>query len=550
MNDAAARFDQLVQSYFQTWFRYHPEAAVDAGMSGFSHLLTPGPDQRRGPLVYLNDQLRAALEEVDPQVLDDDRRVDYQILRGAIQIENQYLLELEPRRANPGRWLPVDAIYQLTIRAVEDPRHALSSRLGAIPAHLESAEASLAVNASKVPPRWVVSTVTAARHGAEFVQGVPDHPKFATLPAREELVAAAARAAEALLNFADYLEREVAAAAAGDFACGAEYFELLLRHRHFLDVSPDTLHAFGKRLFERTRSELEAACLEIFGHGDYARAIREIQTRHPTAERLLDAYAEGMRAARAFVASKGLVTLPEPERLEVVETPVFMRHEVPFAAYSEPAVGDPEQLGRYYVTPPVDAEQLAEHDEIGLRHTCVHEAYPGHHLQFVTAHRTPTARSLPRLLNASASFYEGWALYSEQLMQEQGFLDRPESRILLLRDRLWRALRVMLDVELHTRGLAFADAAERMVAALGFPRAQAEADLSWYTQAPTVPLGYATGWALITSVRDRLSSADSSLSLREFHDRLLSVGSIAAPLVIQRALGHEAWNAARKAIVG
>lgn len=134
-------------------------------------------------------------------------------------------------------------------------------------------------------------------------------------------------------------------------------------------------------------------------------------------------------------------------------------------------------------------------------------------------------------------------------MQEQGFLDRPESRILLLRDRLWRALRVMLDVELHTRNLSFGAATDRMVSALGFPRAQAEADLSWYTRSPTVPLGYATGWQLINALRDRVFGSGTDENLREFHDRLLSVGSIGAPLVIQRAFGQEAWKAARKAIV-
>src|SRR6185436_20269561 len=145
-----------------------------------------------------------------------------------------------------------------------------------------------------------------------------------------------------------------------------------------------------------------------------------------------------------------------------IETPVFLRHQIPFAAYSDPSPTDAAQLGLYYLTPPTDAEALAEHDEIGLTHTCVHEAYPGHHLHFVTVNGTPAARTLPRLLNASATSYEGWALYCEQLMQEEGFLRQPESRILLLRDRLWRALRVCIDVELHTGELTLEAAADRL----------------------------------------------------------------------------------------
>jgi uncharacterized protein (DUF885 family) len=548
--DIAARFDELVRSYYRSWFRFHPEAAVEVGVPGYAGLLTPGPDERRGPLVCLNDELRVALEELDADALDADRRLDYRVLGGAIQIENQHLLDLDARCPDPRRWLPVNAIYQLTIRSVEDPGGALGSRLDAIPSHLVSAKPSLTQVAMRVPQRWATSTATAARRGADFIRALPAHPVVGPLVRSAERAAAVARAADALLDFADFLERDIAGVAAGEFACGTEYFELLLRQRHFIDAKSDALHAFGKQLFERTRAALEAACVEQFGRRDYPAVVREIQRRHPPMERLLTTYAERMRAAREFVVARGLVTMPERERLDVVATPEFMRHEVPFAAYSEPTSNDSDQVGRYYVTPPANAEQLAEHDEVGLAHTCVHEAYPGHHLQFVTANRQPAAHSLPRLLNASASFYEGWALYSEQLMHEQGFLSRPESRILLLRDRLWRALRVMLDVELHTRGLTFEAATDRMVSALGFPREHAEADLAWYTRSPTIPLGYATGWALLNALRDQVVGGGSGLTLRAFHDRLLSVGSIAMPLVIERAFGRDAWIAARNAILG
>src|SRR5581483_9977403 len=112
------------------------------------------------------------------------------------------------------------------------------------------------------------------------------------------------------------------------------------------------------------------------------------------------------------------------------------------------------------------------------------------------------------------------------------------------------ALRVMLDVELHTRGLALEPAAERMVTALGFPRPQAEADLAWYTRSPTVPLGYATGWALINALRQRVVEQEANGPLRAFHDRLLSAGSIAAPMVIRRAFGNDMWLAIKNDVFG
>jgi len=183
-------------------------------------------------------------------------------------------------------------------------------------------------------------------------------------------------------------------------------------------------------------------------------------------------------------------------------------------------------------------------------HTCVHEAWPGHHCQFVTANLNAVASSLPRLSNPSATLYEGWALYCEQLMQEQGFLQAPESRFVLLKDRLWRALRILLDVELHTRGLEVADAARRMQTALGFTHEQAMADLTWYTRAPTVPMGYATGWALINAARERLRHNEAGFDLAGFHDRLLAEGSIALPFVMRTQFGDSFWEDVRQDVFG
>jgi uncharacterized protein (DUF885 family) len=539
-------FDALVQSYYRSWFRFHPEAAVDAGVPGYAHLLTSCGDEEKGALVCLNDELRVALEDIDAAALDPDRRVDYEILTGAAQLENQYLLDVESLHPDPNRWLPVNAIYQLTIRRVEDFDAAMEARLAAIPAHLSAAQLRLSSRARHVPLLWVRSASTAARAGAEFVRGLVAHPKISASPKRAALLAQGERAAAALGRYADFLDSVVAPEARGAFACGAEYFGHLLRHRHFLDVDAEQLHGFGERLIARTRAQLEAACTEVFGHADVARAVSTIQSQHPQRAELLSVYANTIRAAREFVRERKLVSLPDTERLEVVETPAFLRHQIPFAAYCEPAPNDPEQLGYYYVTPPLDAAQLAEHDAVGLTHTCVHEAYPGHHLHFVRVNASAAARTPPRLMNPSATSYEGWALYCEQLMQEQGFLARPESRILLLRDRLWRALRICIDVELHTRELTLEAAADRLITVLGFPRDQAIADVTWYTQSPTVPLGYATGWALINALRTRVAPG----SLQGFHDQLLAPGAVALPLGIARGFGKETWESVKSDVFG
>ncbi len=532
-------FEQLRDRYYQAWFRYHPEEAVEVGVPGYADRLLPFSDDDIGALITLDEKLIDSLEELDLSALGEHQRVDARLMYHAAFVELEELLEHDWRRRDPERYLPLNAIYQLTIRDVENFSSALCGRLRAIPGHLLAAQRYLDDEPDAVPPVWLESAITGAETGTRYLRELIGHPRMQGLePGAGNVKGLLNRAIEALEGFLRFLEADVAARAGGRFACGRRRFEHLLRSRHFLEVTADELHEFGRLLFERTRAELQQACLLLTGNRDVVALTEKIQSEHPGAVSLLDAYRGAMIEARNFVADRRLVTLPKLESLEVVHSPVFLRHAIPFAAYMEPAAQDPAQRGYYYVTPATDPDTLAEHNYAGLMHTCVHEAYPGHHLQFVTANLNPTARTLPRLLNRSATLYEGWALYCEQLMHEEGFLNRPEQAFILLKDRMWRALRVMIDVEIHMRDTTLNEASERMQQHLGFPASQAEADLTWYTRAPTTPMGYATGWSLINAARDCLQIDNAKFDLRDFHDRLLSCGSIALPLVLRQAFGE------------
>jgi uncharacterized protein (DUF885 family) len=551
MNAACEVFDQAVAEYYGAWFHYHPEAAVDAGVDGYADRLSPHGDDDLGALVSLNETLMAALDEISPRALDADRRIDYRILYGAALIEHHELMERDWRHRDPARFLPIHAIYQLTVRPVANFAEALVSRLARIPAHLRNARQQLLVAPPLIPPAWLRAAVEEARQGVVFLRSLPEHPKVSrAFPNSTRIAEPLEHAGRSLEEFAHFLVREIGSDAAGSFACGTPHYERILRHRHFIDCGAERLHRFGTSLFEQTFEQLQEVTRRLRGDDDVAAMAASLRRNHPDAKGLLDAYRQQMQAARRFLERHDLVGLPAVEALRVVETPAFLRHQIPFAAYLQPAPDDRDQAGYYYVTPADDDEQLGEHNRAGIMHTCVHEAWPGHHLQFVTANQRPASRTLPRLLNASATLYEGWALYCEQLMREQGFLDRPEQEFILLRDRLWRALRVQLDVELQSGELSFADAAARMRDALGFTERQAAADLIWYTRAPGTPMGYALGWALINAARERLQSEAEDFTLRSFHDRLLAAGSVALPLALEAGFGTDLRQATVDAVLG
>ncbi|MBU2478999.1 MAG: DUF885 domain-containing protein, partial [Gammaproteobacteria bacterium] len=397
----AAAFDALVADYYQAWFRFHPETAVDLGMHGYAGLLRPYDDDELGAQAAIQEKLLAELEGLDLDALDPDRRLDAQIISGQAQIEHHDLLERDWRRRDPVRYLPINALYQLTVLPVADFATVFNARLVQIPAYLRGARTHLQGMPELVPKGWLESALASVVEGVGYLQGLRQHPRVIQAFGRSsQFQESLERAIHAVEDFGRFLERDIAPHASGDFACGREQFERILRLRHGLKIDADHLHAFGVRLFDQTQRELQAVTRELRPDGDAAALWAQICQEYVEPDQLLGEYRRQMQAARAFLTEHDLVSLPTAERLEVVETPVFLRHQIPFAAYRSPPVDDPEQHGYYYVTPPTDAAALAEHNTLGLMHTCVHEAWPGHHLQFVTANLHPASRSLPRLVNS------------------------------------------------------------------------------------------------------------------------------------------------------
>ena len=178
------------------------------------------------------------------------------------------------------------------------------------------------------------------------------------------------------------------------------------------------------------------------------------------------------------------------------------------------------------VTPDVDGDPgaMREHYRASISNTSIHEAYPGHHLQLALAARHP---SLTRAQVSAPEFVEGWGMYSEQMMREQGFDDGPEFRVALATDAIWRAARIVLDVLMHRGEVSIEEAAAFLIEHTGFERPNALAEARRYTYTPTYNLSYLLGKVLLLGLRDeerrRLGAA---FSLRGFHDTLLNGGSL------------------------
>ena len=542
-----AQFDELCQQYYRSWFRYHPEAAVDVGIYDYADQLRSYEHDDIGALIALDQKMLSALDEVNINDLDESRQIDYRIIRGALAVELHDLEENDWRYRNPLDYMPVNAIYQLMIHPGGKVHQSIERRLQRIPEYLRGAKLMLSQFPERVVPEWTETARDMALSGYGFIRNLGKHPlmaaKFAN-PARLQPLYDAASAA--LKDFASYLDTEVLPQAKGKFASGHYRFNRLLNDRHFLETDENSMLGFGKRLANETEEALLQQSKLICGEEDIAKALAKVRAKYPEANHLLETYRNKMQAAHAWLAKADIVTLPEKQSLKVQQTPVFMRDVIPFAAYEPPMPNDEEQRGLYYVTTVEDEALLAEHNNFSIDLTSVHEAFPGHHLQFVLANRY-TADNVTRLINASASMYEGWALYCEQLVFEQGLYAEKEHRFIMLRDRLWRALRIIIDVKIHTGQMTLDQAAELLVEKLGFDLSQAKAEIAWYSSAAATPLCYAVGREIILRTRDRIDVSDKE-KLKAFHDRILSQGSIALPLIIETVFGEEVWQSVRDEI--
>lgn len=539
--DAITAFDETTEAYFSVWCRLHPVASVDMGVYDYADRLRPYGDDDHTVLVSLNERLLKGLEEVDPRDLDADRALNHQLMLGGAYLELDWLMRQDWRHRDPERFLPIESIYQLLLHPIPNKMQALSSRLAAIPDYLRQSTSILKEHIDTVSPVWLASAMDSVRSGTEFIAALTDNPRLndeAQAADAPNIMFLLAGVNDALSTFIHVLEDAVAPKASGEFACGERRFNALLKYRHGLSIDAVQLRAFGEQLIKHTQRDLKRVTESITGREDVLGLAERLHADHTNARGLVPAYRQTADVARRFVVDNELVTIPDSHALVVEETPMHLRHVFPFAHYVRPAANDSEQVGSYFVTPVDDEETLARHDHRTIRHTTAQQVWPGRHLQAVVANHNPYASALPRLFNAASTMRDGWAMYSEQLMFEAGYLKGSEHEFLLLFNRLWRAMCVVADVDLHVNNASIEDVAQGFTETLGFSPGQAKAEVTRFTRRATDSMGHACGWALIMAARDRLRAEQPELTALAFHDQLLNVGPIAPPLALAHAFGR------------
>lgn len=503
-----------------------PEQASRWGFRKYDTMMgenTPGV--HREYVDFLAATLRR-VEDLPEGAFSGDAWLDRRGFLARLRTEILFSRDLKRWRTDPHQHAgtAVDAIFDLVVRASGNLARALpalESRLKKLPDFLAAGTECV-----KLPvPLWTDLAIKSCEGSVEFFDGLePELLKISPHPAHtKSLLRSAVTAFE---EYADAIQRKKQGPA-GAFAVGRERFEFLIRERLGFDLSLREARAVGERLVAYQDYQLHRAAARI-GRRSANELIEEAAAKWTPPGSLLEHYRRTTREIKLKLADANLVTLPKGESLKILPVPPFLRHQFPTAAYNPPQPFSRSQTGIFWVNDlsleQTDPEKkLAEiRQHFGLELTSVHEAYPGHHLQFVVQYQHPSR--LRRLFEHSI-FYEGWTMWCEQMAVDHGLVDFPHAKLIQLHDALWRAHRIVIDCGLQEGTLTHAAAARRLQHGVGFTRARAIGDVNWYTSSPTVPMSYLLGRIEVEKLHRRLVCGEG-WSLKQFNDWMLSHGSL------------------------
>ncbi|HWP36252.1 MAG TPA: DUF885 domain-containing protein [Gemmatimonadales bacterium] len=526
-----ASLADLSASYFDVRWHLDPVDATASGVRDHDHRLGRYTlEDVRQHLAALR-ALAGAVEGAEVASVEDE--IDRTALLNEIRVSIHRFSVERVHVTNPAFWLnhALEGLYFLLERRdrpLEHRARAAAGRLAEFPAFFEGARATL-----RECPRVFVETALRVAAGAQQVlEEVGRHLRPADDPRFDQTLVSAG---EALADFRRYLDGDLFPNANGAFAIGEEAFNFRLHYEHALGSTAPELWRYGMALTEELDAELRDFARRLNGSSAWPALVDRLRNEHPPADQLVASYAAEMDRARVFVAERGLAAIPTGPR-DVIETPPFLKPLMPYAAYQPPGAMSADRTGWFYVTPPDPslppeaAEQmLRDHCVHEIASTALHEGFPGHHLHFLTAQALE--RPLRRILGTALTI-EGWALYCEEMMEEEGFYRTPEECFFRRVHLLWRALRIVLDVGLHTRGMSFDDAVNLLVDRVHFDRTNAEAEVRRYCAYPAYQLCYAVGRRELRLLREAYRAAmGSEYTLRKFHDAVMQYGTLPVSLM-------------------
>ena len=575
-------FDDLVRDLVDDELRADPVLASALGATAHDAALPDLSSTAIAAREAREDDWCARLGGFADADLGMDQRVDrdlaLMVLRGRAVMRDWADWRRNPDHYAGAALTGVFLLLLHRLRPEAELAAAVTARLAATPALLESGAANL--DAGLAHPALLRRSLGQIAAGATYARSVAG--EFTEDRARARVAEAGETAAAAFERFGAVVE-DLLGRARGEWAIGEERYDALLREAEGLPYGSRELRDRGRAAYDDLAADMRRRCVDLRGTEDFLAVVNSFTDDRPESpEEMLALYTEATAAARAFCVERDLVTMPSGERCVVAPSAPFTRSMLAVAHYMQPppfapappgagetgsgetgsgetgsgetglgetgAGGSGGRAGHFFVpyppegaTPEQVAARLATNNRHGAWAVAVHEAYPGHHWHFArlaSLAAAGTGRPL-RFVLGSAYFVEGWGLYTEELLREQGFFRTREQELAQRDYRLFRAARIVVDTSLHLGEMTIEEAVDHMSASTSLSRDTAEAEVLRYCAWPTQASSYLTGAMELARMRDRWL-AEARGSLRDFHDAAAGSGRLPIGLVERTLFGGTA----------
>ncbi|WP_439629917.1 DUF885 domain-containing protein [Gemmata sp.] len=537
----ADTFAAFVDDYYAALFAWDPNQATYAGVHDYDAKLSDLSAAAIASRAEAVGKFQARLKALRAGKLSADEQIDAETLDHALRAEELDLGTVRDWKRNPVAYLgkPAEGIDMLLKRTFAPPAERLKAIIGRLQ-HTPPLLTAMKANIENPPKEFTDLGVIVAKGSVGFFK--TDLPAWAKTAAGAdakllaEFEAANAPVVEAFEAAAKWLEADLLPKSKGTYAIGAKTFLDKLAAEEMLDIPLDKLLAIGEATLKRDREAFAAAAKKIDPKKTPTEVLALLTDDHPKPDDLVPATRGTIERCRKFLIEKKIVTVPSEVRPTIAETPPFARTGG-FASMDTPGAYETRATEAfYYVTPPEKewtpqqkTEHMRQFNQTGLDILTIHEAYPGHYLQFLNAKRYPTK---VRKLYTCGTNVEGWAHYAEQMCVEEGF-GGGDPKVLLaqLSEALLRDCRFVVGIKLHTEGWTVEQGKKFFVEQGYIEPEVAFQESRRGTYNPTY-LYYTLGKLQIYKFRDDYKRATgAAFTLQKFHDEFVKQGGLPIKMI-------------------
>jgi uncharacterized protein (DUF885 family) len=554
---AQQQFQRVSDAYFdQVYFPNQPTSGTVTGYHQYdTKLENYSRDSIHAEIVALKD-FEKRVSQVPPASLDQVTRGDRQMVLNNIHGRLLTLETIRPFAKDADNYSSACAGSAFTLlerkfAPADDRLRSLIAREKQMPALIAQAHTNL-----QNPPR--IFTEIAIEQLPDiitfFQHDVPEafaDAQDATL--KSEFAQTNAAVIAALSDYLAWLKTDLLPRSGGDFRIGPDTFSKKLKYDEMVDVPLPKLLEIGYADMHRNQQQFAEIAHELEPNKTPREVLEELGSQHPAPDHLLDAFRETFSSLLDFIRTHHIVTIPSDVRPVLEETPPFMRATTQ-ASMDSPGPYETHATTSFFNVTLPDPSMSPEQVE-GYMHsynigtvisTSVHEAYPGHYVQYLYSLRFPSR--VRKILSANTNV-EGWAHYTEEMMLDNGYgqpgtgaKDEREAkffRLGQLQDALLRNARFIVGIQMHTGNMTYDQAVEFFQKEGYQPKETAAVEAKRGAGDPTY-LYYTLGKLEIMKLRaDLMKKQGAAFSLQHFHDQFLSQGFPPIKIVREALLGDD-----------